>query len=75
MVRFKVPAPPAKPIVVLLVLGWIVRVLLPLPETFPPKAIASVIMVRLFVLAAIVLPVVRLLAVNVVAPPRVTAPL
>lgn len=61
------------PIVVLAVLGWITSA--PLPESVPPKLMASVVSVNAKVLAFNVEPVVMLEAVSVTAAPTVVAPL
>ena len=45
-----------------------------MPDTLPPKAIASVVIVKLYELAAIVEPVVNPEADKVTALPKVTAP-
>ena len=60
------------PTVVLLVLGWITKA--PLPLRLPPRASASVVKVRLKVLAASVEPVVMPAADKVVAAVSVAAP-
>lgn len=57
--------PLPRPIVVLLVFGWITKA--PLPVRLPPRASASVVRVRLKVLAASVEPVVIAEADKVVA--------
>ena len=61
------------PTVVLLVLGWITKA--PLPLRLPPSASASVVKVRLKVLAASVEPVVMPEADKIVAAVRVAASL
>ncbi len=61
------------PMVVLAVLGWMTKA--PLPLTLPPSAIASVVMVRAWLLAAKVEPVVTLEADKVVAAVRLAASL
>ena len=64
--RCKLPlAEVPKPIVVVVVFGWITNA--PLPLTLPPRAIASVVNVRAKVLAASVEPVVIAEADKVVA--------
>jgi len=70
-----VPAPPAKPIVVAAVLGWIVKVLVPVPVMAPPILIASVVRVRFWLAPTdVVLLVVILVPVKVKLLPKVTAP-
>jgi hypothetical protein len=70
--RFKVPEAPARPIVVDAVLGAMVKVLVPLIA--PPMLMASVVRVRLLLLAETVEPVVISEADKVVAVATVTAP-